>query len=110
MTQHKIHYDLIGTIPAVECFKAPGSLDEIILRWELAAPKLTIEFGLMSPTDIKLYVGEAFKDPAALQRMADGVCIELCAQHFYGLAGEDFNTMAELIDAINSIEQENKFK
>ena len=106
----KIHYDLIGTVPAVEFLKAPGALDELILRYEQGKPLRKAEFGLMSPTDIKLYVAEAFKDPKSVQRMADGVAIELAAQHFYGLKGEDFSTMAELIDAINSIEQENKFK
>ena len=106
----KIHYELIGSIPAVEFLRAPGALDELILHYEQSRPTQHPEFGLMSPTDISLYVKELFRDPSALQRMADGVTIELAAQHFYGLKGEDFNSMAELIDAINGMDQDLRFR
>lgn len=97
-----IHYDLLGSVPAVECFR--DSLDELILRYETTGPVRRPEFGLMSETDIKLYVNEAFRDPCSMQHMADGIAIELCAQHFFGLRGTDFNTIAELISAMNDLE------
>ena len=104
----KIHYDLIGTIPEVECFG--NSLDEIILRYEMTNLEPRPQFGLMNQADLKQHIATSFNDSAALTRMADAVAIELCAEHFYGLRGADFNTMSELIDAINSIEQGNRFK
>lgn len=97
-----IHYDLLGSVPAVECFR--DSLDELILRYETTQPERRPEFGLMSETDIKLYIDEVFHDPPAMQHMADGIAIELCAQHFYGLRGVDFSTMTELINAMNGME------
>lgn len=106
----KIHYDLIGTVPAVECFR--NSLDELILRYEREKPasNSVIELGLMSETDIKLYIQDSIKDPQRRQRMCDGLAIELCAQHFYGLKSEDFNSMADLIDAINSMDDDGRVK
>lgn len=105
----KIHYDLIGTVPAVEFLREPGALDELIFHYEQTAPKDAPEFGLMSGTDVALYMKEQLKSPAVLQRMCDGVAIELAAQHFYGLKGEDFNTIDELIEAINVINRHGDF-
>lgn len=107
-TNLTIHHELIGTVPSVNCYR--NTLDEIILRFELAKPGRLPQFGLMTPTEIKEYIAQAFVDPETCQRMCDGAVIELCAAHFYGLKGEDFNTITELIAAINCIEDELRHK
>lgn len=89
----KVHLELIGTIPAVECLR--NMLDEIILRYENAVPS-NIEFGLMSDSEVKKYLG----------RILDGIAIELCAAHFYGLSMQDYSSLDELIDVLNGIENE----
>jgi hypothetical protein len=103
----KIHRELIGSIPMVQHLR--DSLDKIIQRYE--ASRLTEpEFGLMSKTDIKLYMDEARKDNRSMQRMVDAVAIELCAQHFYGLTSIDFNTFPDLIDAIKGMDDDLKVR
>ena len=83
-----INYALIGTIPEMEMYR--NSLPALIAEFRAEKQK----------------VGE--KEPFSV--MAKGAAIEMCAAHFYGLEVRDFSTMAELIDAIESMDQALEFQ
>jgi hypothetical protein len=108
MPKYKIHYELIGKMPTLDPLR--DSVDEIILRYEMTKPSHTPEFGLMSPTDRKLYMMESMKSAKDMQRMADAIFIHLAAGHFFGLKSDDFTSTETLIIAMNSLEQQIVFK
>jgi len=61
------------------------------------------EFGLMDRVDIDLWIQDQFKDPAALKAISDGVILEMCATHFYGLDPEEFDDILDLITEIRAL-------
>jgi len=101
-----IHHFLIGSVPSVERYRF--ELDAIIRRYEAAKPsKEEMEkVSAMTPEERSLWIEKVFADPKKLERMADGALIELCAQHFYGLKGEDFDRVSDLIDAIRGMDDD----
>lgn len=96
----KVNYELVGSIPAMEAFR--NTLPDLIAKYE--ATRKTTVFA----ADTK--IADALKNDAVLDRISLGVTIEMCAQHFYGMDGLEYNSMAELIDAIKSVDQELEFK
>lgn len=104
----KIHYDLIGTHPSLDSMRY--SLDEVILRYEQSRPE-KVDVRSMNDAERQKYLKSVlFADPnikgaaERMQRLADGLVIEMAAQHFYGLSGEDFNSVGELITAMQTME------
>jgi hypothetical protein len=104
-----INYDLIGSVPAMEAFR--DTLPEVIARYEASRPAAkatSIKIENLFKTGGAAAVAEFMKtivnDPAVTARIADGVVIELCAQHFYGIDQQE--TIMATIDAIKSAEQE----
>lgn len=74
-----IHYSLIGSHPEVEYHAA--HLHEIIAEWKCNNKT----------------------------RIVTGVLIELIAAHSYGLDSDDFDTITDLIDGIEGMDQHAKF-
>lgn len=80
----KIHYEKIGTHPALECYR--NELPNLIAQYEAGR--------------------DGSGKQQSLDCMAQGALIEMCAAHFYGIDFMDFDSMAGVIDAIKSMEQE----
>jgi len=78
----KPNYDIIGSIPEVESY-----------RGEM--PKLISEY-----KDITI---------APMQKMALGILIEMCAQHFYGIDLQEVESMSDLIELVQSIDEKLEF-
>jgi hypothetical protein len=108
MTILTIHYDLVGSVPEVACFA--DQLDELILQYEQSAPAKTPNFSELTDAEREVWLKEALESPQANERITLGVVIELCAQHFYGLSGQDFDRISDLIDAMQGLEQTVKGK
>lgn len=88
-----IDYTLIGSIPSVEqCRNILPSMMEQILVMK-AKPKRSDAFD------------EQFQgDRDTILRLE--IVIEQCAAHFYGIEASDFDTIDELIEAINGVDQD----
>lgn len=105
-----IHYDRIGTIPQVEPFR--DVLAQLILSYEGSAPSPEELAALTRLTgdDRRAYVDALLEDDRKMQRIVDGLTITFCAEHFYGLLGQEFNSMSDLIDALRGLDDNLKAK
>jgi hypothetical protein len=106
-----IHYELIGSIPAMESFRY--TLDEVFDRYVASTPtpeqvkaKFAEHINARDEGRLSSMLDGLFEDPKVVERMADGAVIAMCAEHFYGLRAIDFDSTRELIDAIVGLEQE----
>jgi len=107
---YQIHRHLIGSCPAMEQFRQ--TLPDVIAQYRASAPSLDTKVAMKAAATagrLKEFLDEAFANPEAQQRLMNGTVIELCAQHFYGLEGSDFETVSELIEAIEAMDQELEF-
>lgn len=106
---YPMNHELIGSLPKLDCFRT--SLPKLIAEYE-GTRTLTDKFVLETNdrAELSKRVDEAFKDPSALDRMAKGVTIELCAQHFYGIDTEKLDSIGEVIAAIKAADQDLEFK
>jgi hypothetical protein len=105
-----VNYELIGSVPSMEVFR--DSLDTLMAEYLANVPPKTVFDELMStsPANRANWVKEKLTQPAAAEQMVRGVTIELCAQHFYGLTGSDFDRVTNLIDEIRSMDQDLEVK
>lgn len=78
----KPNYDLIGSIPEVESYR--GEMSKLIAEYR----DITIK---------------------PMQKMAIGIVIEMCAQHFYGIDLQEVESMSDLIELVQSIDQQLEF-
>lgn len=86
-----INYELIGTVPEAEQFR-----DTLPLMLTAYIEKMD-QLNEHSPR----------KERLKLSLLASQ--IEDCAKHFYGFDPEDFDTMDQLIDAIQGMDQHLEF-
>lgn len=106
---HTINYHLIGSVPQVEHYR--DRLDALIARYEdgsrcaaIFRDQVLAAFLEGGPAGASRVVDEQLKSPIVLERLATGVTIELCAQHFYGIDLQD--SIAETIAAIRAADSE----
>ena len=109
-----INYELLGSIPAMDAFR--NSLPSLIAEFRSFEPQRTAartEIQAAYDAGGPAAVAEVLKrlplDIDAQNKIAVGVTIELCAQHFYGIDTNECGTITAVIDAIESAEQELQF-
>jgi hypothetical protein len=103
----KLDYTLIGSIPSMECFR--DNLPDIIAEYQTGKPDTS---GLEIARDegkLTEYLDNLRSQPSVIERMSKGVVIEMCAQHFYGINTDECDSIAAVIDAIQSAEQNLEF-
>ena len=92
-----INYALIGSIPSVERYRdtLPAMMEQVLVL--KAVPKRSDAF----IEDEKFSEQDARRD-TILQLE---IVIEQCAEHFYGIELDDYQTIEALIEAINGMDQ-----
>jgi hypothetical protein len=110
MHRVNIHYDRIGTIPQVEAFR--HKLPQLLTRYEASSPPAQELQALTRLTGEhrKAWVDEVLKDGCKTQRIVDGLTIISCAEHFYGVMGSEFDSIADLIDVLRGLDDTLKVK
>jgi hypothetical protein len=109
-----MNYDLIGSMPKLDVFR--NELPAMIAKFEsgksqamLARVALTEAFKSGGPKAVSALVGQRYSDPQVMERVALGVTIELCAQHFYGIDTVALNSIDETIAAVKAADSELEF-
>lgn len=98
-----INYDLIGSMPELD--SEVQKLPFLIAAFQSAPKTNKLDVLSMSPAQVGTHVDKAFKDPAKLEKMANGALIEMLAGHMYGLDAQEYDSIDQLIGAIKSMEQ-----
>jgi hypothetical protein len=103
----KIDYTLIGSIPSMEAFR--DNLPDIIAEYETGKPDTSCLEAARAEGKLTEYLDNLRTQPSVIERMSKGVVIEMCAQHFYGINTSECDSIAVVIDAIRSVEQNLEF-
>lgn len=106
-----MNYELIGSIPRLNVLI--DELPAMIAEFESGKPQamlaraaLTEAFKSGGPKAVSALVGQRYSDPKVMKRVALGVTIELCAQHFYGIDTVAIKSIDEVIAAIKAADSE----
>ena len=106
-----MNYELIGSMPKLDIFV--NELPAMIAKFEsgkpmamLARAALTEAFKSGGPKAVSALVSQRYSDPKVMERVALGVTIELCAQHFYGIDTVVISSIDEVIAAVKAMDSE----
>ncbi len=106
-----VNYELLGSMPRLDVFA--NRLPAMIAQFEAgkadamqARAVLTQLFKTGGPTAVAKYCQARMDDPKVAERVAMGVTIELCAQHFYGIDTVAMNSIDETIAQMKAMDSE----
>ena len=103
-TSIPMNYELIGSMPSLEVFRStlPDLIKKFKANSELARASRE---SLSSETDLDFF-NRVLRTTNVADQVTLGVTIELCAQHFYGIDTLACFSIAEVLDAIESVDQD----
>lgn len=108
---YKVNYELLNSIPRLDVLR--DELPAMVAKFEAGKPQAMLmraELGEVfksgGPEAVAKFMATRQADPAISQRVALGVSIELCAQHFYGIDTVELGSIDEVIAAIKAADSE----
>lgn len=108
---HQVNYELLGSMPKLNVFI--DKLPAMVAKFEAGKPQamlarvaLTEAFKSGGPKAVSALVSKRYSDPAVMERVALGVTIELCAQHFYGVDTVALNSIDEVLATLKALDSE----